>query len=63
MHYIEKTGLVDYFRFVPGVRRLLPMIKLTFSEPIKISKYDKLEPKEIAKKLESDYGEWLNKLA
>lgn len=62
--YIEGTSNLDPFRVVPGVRRLLPLLRVTFDEAQKIQNIlsETENPKEIARILQTGYDDWVSGL-
>lgn len=62
--HIEGLSNLDVFRLIPGIRKLLPTIKVTFDEPKLITHYTDKEPdpKKIVKILQSEYEGWVSTL-
>lgn len=55
---IQGSSNWDYFRILPGFSKLLPKLKVKFSEPILMESYKDMDPKAITANLESDYKNW-----
>jgi hypothetical protein len=58
MSYIEGTSKWDYIRLIPGVAKLMPNFRVTFSEFLNIGDVWRDEAKETAKYLELVYKNW-----
>lgn len=59
---IEGTSKLDTMRIIPGIKHLLPEIKIAFSEPIKLKELGTDKPKEITKVLQKKYENWVKTL-
>lgn len=55
MAHVSGTSPKDYLRFVPGLKKLLPKIIMSFSEVSPASEYWHTDAKITAKKLENKY--------
>ncbi|HEX9007950.1 MAG TPA: 1-acyl-sn-glycerol-3-phosphate acyltransferase, partial [Patescibacteria group bacterium] len=55
MAYIEGTSNKDYFRIIPGASKLLPTLRVRFSEPLEMDIFKDDEAKTAAQKLETEY--------
>ena len=62
MTYLEGTSAWDYARLIPGMSRLMPKFRVTFSETETILNYEGMDPKEIAESLKNKYGLWAESL-
>lgn len=62
--YIKGTSNLDLLRLIPGIRRLLPSLKVSFSESEEISSIlEKSDnPENITKDLQKNYIEWVETL-
>lgn len=56
--YVYGTSSWDYIRLIPLVNRLMPEIKIYFSEPVPVSSLHKLELPALMAKLENNYHLW-----
>lgn len=63
--YCEGTSNLDFMRIVPGVKRFLPTMRVTFAEPrlIASSIGEDMDPRAITKKIEQEYHAWTSSLA
>ncbi|MFA4827321.1 MAG: 1-acyl-sn-glycerol-3-phosphate acyltransferase [Candidatus Shapirobacteria bacterium] len=55
---IEGSSKWDYFRLIPGLGRLMPKIKVTFSTPRRVTDIANEDARAITKRLETEYLEW-----
>lgn len=60
--HIENTSNWDYLRLIPKLGKYLPVIKITFSKPVKIKDIYNQDAKKITLTLEKDYNDWVNSL-
>jgi hypothetical protein len=60
--YITNTSVLDYLRLLPGWGKILPKIKVYFSQPIPLSRIWQADGKVLAAELEKDYNSWLKGL-
>ena len=60
MAYVAGTSLFDFLRFIPGISKLMPKFKVSFSKPIAVSEIQNRisNPKKITKMLEQRYRNW-----
>jgi 1-acyl-sn-glycerol-3-phosphate acyltransferase len=59
---IEGTSSLDYLRLIPGIRKILPPIKITLSKPKVINYLQRYQPKEIAIIVRDEYFQWVRQL-
>ncbi|MDP3987717.1 MAG: 1-acyl-sn-glycerol-3-phosphate acyltransferase [Candidatus Levybacteria bacterium] len=62
--YSKGTSNWDYMRVVPGVKKLLPKIEVTFSKPRTIADFlgGITDPKLITKKMEHEYNNYVDSI-
>ncbi|MBL7150867.1 1-acyl-sn-glycerol-3-phosphate acyltransferase [Candidatus Microgenomates bacterium] len=59
--HIKGTSNLDFLRLVPGLKKLMPPLRVTFAEPRSVTDYlkEKVDPKELVFQLQDEYTEWL----
>lgn len=62
--YSEGTSNWDYLRIVPGVKKILPTVSITFAKPITIADAlgESTDPREITRKLQEEYNNWVRSI-
>lgn len=61
--YIRGSSNWDFLRLLPKIGKILPKIQIHFAPPEQINKYKKINNgKEITKKLEDEYNQWVLKI-
>lgn len=60
--YVANSSIFDYLRLIPGLGRILPIIKIYFSRPIKLSEIWQPDGKKLTFELEKRYNEWVKSL-
>lgn len=58
--YSEGTSNWDYLRLHPFMGKILPKVKIYFSQAFPLDKFISVDAKEIKNKLENNYIKWLN---
>ncbi|MDP4011870.1 MAG: 1-acyl-sn-glycerol-3-phosphate acyltransferase [Candidatus Roizmanbacteria bacterium] len=61
--YVTGTSDMDILRMIPFGGRILPQIDMTFFEPIPVSSLLSFHPKEITKKLQTDFEKNVQRLS
>lgn len=57
--HIEGTSNWDYLRLLPGVGKILPKFKVTFSKPLRMDTIEAENPKMTTTNLENKYWNWI----
>lgn len=62
MAYSEGTSPWDLIRLIPGISRLMPKFRITFSPDESAFSYNGMEPKDITESLKNKYNLWVEGL-
>jgi len=59
--HIKGASDLDFLRLIPGLKRLMPPLKVTFGKPRRVIDYfkEEVKPKELVAQLQDEYTEWL----
>jgi hypothetical protein len=57
--YVANSSFLDYLRLIPSFGRVLPTIKVYFSEPVKLNKIWQSDGKKLTFELEKEYNKWV----
>ena len=60
--YVAGSSVFDYLRLIPCSGRILPVIKVYFSQPTKLSQIWQPDGKKLTSELEKEYNEWVKDL-
>ncbi len=60
--YVAGSSFLDYLRLIPGFGRILPMIKVYFSQPVRLNEIWQSDGKKLTFELEKEYNEWVRNL-
>lgn len=63
--YISGTSPLDYLRLIPQVSKILPAVKITFSQPQEVGPLLDIyqDPKKLTEELERQYYNWLKSIS